>query len=58
MLTYAWKPNMRKSFVAATTILLTTAKVKAREKKVAAKGDSMEAVSLGMFSYYIICKSG
>jgi 26S proteasome regulatory subunit N2 len=33
----------------ATTILLTTAKVKAREKKVAAEGDSMEAVSLGIF---------
>jgi hypothetical protein len=31
------------------TILSTTAKVKARGKKAAAKGDSMETVSLGIF---------
>jgi uncharacterized Zn-binding protein involved in type VI secretion len=43
------KPSKKEAVTkVATTILSTTAKVKARGKKVAAKGDSMETVSLGI----------
>ena len=43
------KPSKEAVTKVVTTILSTTAKVKARGKKAAAEGDSLETVSLGIF---------